>query len=276
MYHHSRFVRCDPQFKKQCKAFHIKCNKSKKCAMVSGSLLNFFLEENGYLEEKMAEDDFFPICRTISSRVNDHECNMLKKRRERKRSLCVLNAFKIQRKSKRQNPNLMIEDNSFKTVKIIFSGHENIHYFGDDESDINKRIKTKKKSGRTTSENNNSIISTQKKKKRRTKYQKIIDDVLDDSAQFHFSFSKISVKERSRRTRKLATLIIAACIDKSKLRKGKEIYLKHNMVLSGDIQMLMDATKDEIQKIILVNLSAEESQLVPTVPTTPPLDISID
>ena len=244
--------------------------------MVSGSLLNFFLEENGYLEEKMAEDDFFPICRTISSRVNDHECNMLKKRRERKQSLCVLNAFKIQRKIKRQNPNLMIEDNSFKTVKIIFSGHENIHYFGDDESDINKRIKTKKKSGRTTSENNNSIISTQKKKKRRTKYQKIIDDVLDDSAQFHFSFSKISIKERSRRTRKLATLIIAACIDKSKLRKGKEIYLKHNMVLSGDIRMLMDAAKDEIQKIILVNLSAEESQLVPTVPTTPPLDISID
>ena len=54
------------------------------------------------------------------------------------------------------------------------------------------------------------------------------------------------------------------------------MYLKHNMVLSGDIQMLMDAAKDEIQKIILVNLSAEESQLVPTVPTTPPLDISID
>ena len=29
--------------------------------MVSGSLLNFLLEENGYLEEKMAEDDFFSI-----------------------------------------------------------------------------------------------------------------------------------------------------------------------------------------------------------------------
>ena len=40
--------------------------------------------------------------------------------------------------------------------------------------------------------------------------------------------------------------------------------------------MLMDAAKDEIQKIILVNLSVEESQLVQTVPTTPPLDISID
>ena len=176
--------------------------------MVSGSLLNFFLEENGYLDKKMAEDYFFPICRTNGSRVNDHECNMLKKRKERKQSFCVLNAFNIQRKSKRHNPNMMIEDNSFKTEKVIFSGHETIHYFGDDESD-----------GRTTSENNNSIISTQKKKKRRTKYQKIIDDVLDDSAQFHFSFSKISIKERSRRTRNLATLIIAACIDKSKLRK---------------------------------------------------------
>ena len=88
--------------------------------MVSGSLLNFFLEENGYIEEKMAEDDFFPICRTISSRVNDHECNMLKKRRERKRSLCVLNPSKIQRKSKRQNPNLMIEDNSVYLLMIFY------------------------------------------------------------------------------------------------------------------------------------------------------------
>ena len=183
MYHHSRFVRCDPQLKKQCKAIHIKCNKTKKCAMISGSLLNFFLEEKGFLEEKMAEDDFFPICRTISSRVNDHECNMLKKKREIKRALSVLNAFKIQRRSKRQNPNMMIEDNSFKTEKVIFSGHKTINYFGDEESD-----------GRTTSENNNSIISTHKKKIRRTKYQKISDDILDDSTQFHFLFSKISVK----------------------------------------------------------------------------------
>ena len=119
----------------------------------------------------MAEDDIFPICRTISNRVNAHECNMLKKRQERKRSLCVLNAFKRKRKSKRENLNLMIEDNSFKTVKIIFSGHGNIHYFGDDESDINKRIQKKIKAATVPAK---IIISSlvHKKRKKENKVSK--------------------------------------------------------------------------------------------------------
>ena len=92
-----------------------------------------------------------------------------------------------------------------------------------------------------------------------------VDNILNEGLNYKIQYSKLSMRERARRTKLLAEKVIASCVNKAELILEGEIHLHDNLELAVDVITCLDTIRDKCQYLLKMNLSklTNEGQVTP-------------
>ena len=70
-------------------------------------------------------------------------------------------------------------------------------------------------------------------------------------------YSKLMERQKTICIAKMANKLLSACINRKRLKEDGIEYLRKNQQLAGDIIMMMDAVRDKLQSILVLNFDSE-------------------
>ena len=255
---------CHPLVKQHAQGSHNKCNLSKAASLVGGEMLNGFFNVKNFDEEVE-----YQVCCNLADRLkafafpNKRKFSVNVEQAQRGRGEVndaavgagsgetVEEVRQPTRASHRLNPSLMLKNNTFTKLKLI------IEDLTDGGIDYNNNSDEGDDNNNSQEDENNTNEST--KTTRRSKHDKLIDEVLEDSKQYYMGYNKLKEDQKKSRVTKMATKLLAGCINRKALKQDRMEYLRKNEKVAEDVVMLLDAVKDKLQSILLLNFDTEVS-----------------
>ena len=207
---------------------HTKCCKdSKAVSYLDGRTLNKY-----YGIDQLKENKDYNVCYSISY--------ILRNYKPPRRSPVTVRRYKRERCSQRIRkkdaiPNIQIKTKTVHVKYDCFSetiSMEKDKILNDEQASIEKKIRC----------NKDELLSQQ---------------ILDAGKQFTKPYNQLSLRERTRRRRKLFLLLVASCLDK-KVAKTKNMnkYLFKNKNLVCEVVSLLDDLRLDLQMLTKVNVSS--------------------
>ena len=98
-----------------------------------------------------------------------------------------------------------------------------------------------------------------------SKEQMITNDVLEQKLSYKYPYTKLTLRQRNRRKRKLTCLLIAACFDSSQKKDDPmNSFFTNNKLLLCDVLSLLDEIRLDLQVIFKINVSSlSETDTIP-------------
>ena len=106
------------------------------------------------------------------------------------------------------------------------------------------------------------MSSVEKKIKKHV--DKWIDDVLVQPKNYYKPYRNISMRRRFDRVDEIAKNVVAACVSRENLEKGRTSYLRNDVDLRTDVLMILEEVKIKLAKEMKCNFAAVENEVTPS------------